>query len=77
MVLSVPMMRELFYEPSKVWMRNLQPYKTNEITQVMQVLSVIGDGQLYFYILIAITFGLGKRYEFTYLTLCFLLNFHW
>ena len=57
MMLSVPFMRDVFYDNSKVWMRQMAPYKTDNITLVMQVLSVIGDGEGYGYFIMIFNYG--------------------
>ena len=70
-------MRNTLYENSKDWMRSLQPYKRYEITQFMQVLSWLGDGEPLYYGFAAIYYGFGKNYEFTYLTCIFFMTYHW
>jgi hypothetical protein len=43
-LISVPMMKELLYEPSMGWIKAINPYKTPFLTSVMQFYSVSGDG---------------------------------
>ena len=76
-LMSVPLMREALYERSKEWMRLMQPYKHPSITQLMQYLSIIGDGEGLFYCFAGIYYGRGKNYEFTYLTCIFFMTYHW
>ena len=75
-MLSVPFMRDVFYENSKVWMRQMEPYKTDNITLVMQVLSVIGDGEWYGYFVMIFNYGFGQLYEYNFFSLTIFLNLH-
>ena len=43
----------------------------------MQFLSIVGDGDLYMYILIGGVWARGHNYDFNYLSLCILLCCHW
>lgn len=75
-LLFVPVMRILFYERSKDWIRMIHPYKTPWLTGVMQAYSEFGDGELYTYIC-AFIMGLGYQKDYMYLMICYILNFHW
>ena len=76
-ILSVPTLQNIFYEQSKVWLRQVEPYKTAQMTGLMQLLSVMGDGEFFFYMIIAVCYGRGKTYDYCYLSTCFILNYHW
>ena len=76
-MLIIPTMRTLLYDRSIVWMRMLLPYKREEITAFMQVLSVIGDGTVLLSLCIVSGFGLGRTYDYVYLTTVFFVTYHW
>ena len=76
-ILCVPTLQNIFYEQSKVWLRQVEPYKTSQMTGLMQLLSVMGDGEFFFYMIIAVCYGRGKTYDYCYLSTCFILNYHW
>jgi len=72
----IPFLREMFYQPSVEWISLLVPYRTAWMTKFMQLMSVIGDGNVYFY-MIGVVYGLGYANDFCYLIVAYGLNFQW
>ena len=77
LIAMMPVMHEIFYERSRVWMHQLKPYQKEEITSLMQALSVIGDGEPYAFFGFLTTYARGKQYDFVYLTFALFATNHW
>lgn len=72
MILAYPL-HDCLYERSKDWMRLLAPYKHPKVTEFIQVFSVIGDGDFFFYVA-SIFYIFGKTTDFMYLVTSYLMT---
>ena len=70
-------MRNTLHDRSLIWMRQTRPYHTEQVTAFMQVLSVVGDGDLYVFLVIGCCWCRGRVYDYNYLLLCIVLVCHW
>lgn len=73
-LISAPFLHELLYERTKDHIRWIQPYKTPIMDKYMRLVSALGDGPPYFYILV-LNWATGRRtkthssmYEIIFLT---------
>mmetsp|Transcript_18013 Transcript_18013/g.24150 ORF Transcript_18013/g.24150 Transcript_18013/m.24150 type:complete len:226 (+) Transcript_18013:212-889(+) len=58
-------MTAVLYEPSKQFIRALKPYHSDALTDTMNVFSVLGDGEVFFYFSMAF-FATGNRRAFIF-----------
>ena len=77
---QAPFLHDLLYERSKEHILWLQQYKTPQLDSFMQTMSYLGDGDLYFYIIVII-WSLGRwnpktssLYEANYFSLTFVMS---
>ena len=69
-LLSVPLMRNLLYESSKDIIRALVPYRQDWFTNIMQIYSVLFDGEYCVWFCgFLLVFGFATDY--IYLMICF------
>ena len=71
-----PLLQKLLYDRSKDWIRQIIPYKRQWMTLIMQLFSIIGDGEPFFYVM-ALIYSRGAIFDFSYLCCCFLFSIFW
>ena len=75
-LISIPVMRELLYEYSKVQIRRINLlYKTPWLTQIMQCFDVMATGELYAYLMVFL-YSIGRKTEFAFFFTCYFINAH-
>ena len=75
-LLSVPMLESLLYQRSLVFIRDLQAYHTDQLTDLMNWFSFLGDGEIYFG-LTCLYYAFGRQHEFMYFSITFGIQMHW
>ena len=75
-ILAAPFLKEILYARSMQIIREMHPYKTASRTQVMQIFSVLGDGDPYFYFA-ALCLLFDNIYDFCYLTTSLFVSSFW
>lgn len=54
----------------------MKPYQTEGRTHIMNIYSFLGDGEIYF-LMNLIPYALDYRYEFTFLTISYIMSLNW
>ena len=75
-LLSIPVLQEVLYDRSLEIIRAMKPYQTPVLTDLMNLFSFLGDGEVFF-LCNLVMFMLGLVDAFKYLSITFGMALHW